>query len=146
MTCITMLLFFSDNIFTASTDLGFFLCLKPLYGGWSKFFNSKKGSGFPIPHKVESVLSCTWYLLKACCHKKCAVQEFTPCLAFCSSEVANAPSPEHRGVRSCSLAQACFTACCLSAMQVQHTGCWRPSLKHVRVCKDYWFRVAPAQV
>ena len=134
--------------FNSQYWLRFFLCLKPHCGGWPKFFNSKKGSGFPIPHKVSRKRAVMYVvpIESLPSQETCRTKEFTPCSAFCSSETVNAPSPKHRGVWSCSLPRACFTASCLLVMQVHHTGGWRPNAKHVCVCKDYRFRVALARV
>lgn len=80
--------------FNSQYWLRFFFHLKPFCGSWPKFFNSKKGSGFLVLHEVESVLSLAWYLLKACPHKKRAIQRSSHSLQpFAPQQQQKLPAP-----------------------------------------------------
>lgn len=79
--------------FNSQYWLRFFFHLKPFCSGRPKFFSSKKGYVFLVLHKVGCVLSLAWYLLKACPHKKHAIQKSShPVQPFAPQHQQNLPA------------------------------------------------------
>lgn len=114
----------------------FVLHLKPLYGGWINFFNSKKQFDFPTAHKVSRKCAVMYMvpIESLSSHKMCHGRELTPSTTVCSLEAANVPSPEHR-CWCCSPLN--MLSCLLFASNAGTAfSCSRPNLKCV-----YWPRL-----